>query len=391
MEKVLAESLQEISSKTHEDCGIKTYHVPHHFRRIYIETPGILELQEIMKFSTYSHLVSRATRIFDDINRNFLHGTSIPDVPHPGSWVRIIPSCIYKDDLALVVPSPSEGDVVSITLVPRFDVSQNKKRKSNGLLARAASAPPAALLDPEFLAKFPPNENNIHSIGPRKFHRTGLELLRTPTLHVLKNEPRPTEAELFLFQSCFERLDLSYVTEDLIRRAVNEALRKESRWFWHTGDRVRVLEGAFMGMLGSIHEIDEVNGTAVFEFGSGEPTRIEVSMEDLERRFLLGDQVRVALGKNKGRTGSIIKTTDKIGTIVEGMANQMTQVTILFILYHLLIIVPARSAITLSRELYFRSFLYHKSSSGCFIHEQPQTISRTRGCERPPNDRRTRT
>jgi ribosomal protein L24 len=346
MEKILAESLLEISRKTHEECGIKTYHVPYHPRRIYIESPGILEIQQFMKFSAYGSLVSRATRIFDDINRDFLHGTSIPDVPCPGSWVRIIPAGIYKGDLALVVITPSEGDVVNIVVVPRLDVSQNKKRKYNGLFARAASAP--ALLDPEFLAKFPPNENFIHLIGSRAFHRTGLEILKAPAAHVLKIEPRPTEAELFLFRSCLARLDKSYISDDLIWRAVNEAFRNESRWLWHTGDRVRILGGAFVDTSCSIYEIDEANRTAIVEFGSPNLTRVEVSMEDLEREFLVGDQVRVALGKNKGRTGSIIEITDNVGTIVEGMANQPTEVTPPSILLHLLIIIPAPSAIAVS-------------------------------------------
>jgi ribosomal protein L24 len=339
MEKILGESLLDISRKTHEDCGIKIYNVPHHPRRIYIETPGILEIQEIMKFSAYGHLVSRATRIFDDINRNFLHGTN--DAPCAGSWVRILPACLYKDNLALVVSTPREGDVVSITVVPRFDVSQNKKRKSSGLLAKAASAPPAALLDREFLAKFPPNEYNIHCIGSRLFHRSGLEVLRASSALILKNEPRPTGAELILFQSCLERLDLNYDTEELIWRAVNEALRNESRRLWHTGDRVRVLEGAFVGMSCSIHEIDELNQSVIVDFDSPNLTRAEVSMEDLERNFFVGDQVRVALGKNKGRTGSIIEITDNVGTIVEGPANQLIEVTLPSIHLHLLIILSS--------------------------------------------------
>jgi ribosomal protein L24 len=346
MEKILAESLLEISRKTHEDCGIMTYHVPHHPRRIYIETPGILEIQEFMKFSAYGHLVTHATRILDDINRDFLHGTSIPDVPCPGSWVRIIPAGIYKGDLALVVFRPKEGDVVSITVVPRFDISQSKKRKGSGLFARVAPAP--ALLDPEFLAKFPLNENNIHPVGSRMFHRTGLEVLQAPTAHVLEIEPRPTEAELFLFQSCFERLDITYNTENLIWRAVNEAFRNESKWLWRIGDRVRIMEGAFVGTSCSIHEIDEANRTAVVEFGLPEPTRVEVTMEDLEREFHVGDQVRVALGKNKGRTGSIVEITDKVGTIVEGKANQLTEVIPPSIFLRLLIIIPAPSAIAVS-------------------------------------------
>ena len=47
MEKLLAESLLDISRKTHESSGIKTYHVPHLPRRVYIESPGIVEIQEI--------------------------------------------------------------------------------------------------------------------------------------------------------------------------------------------------------------------------------------------------------------------------------------------------------------------------------------------------------
>ena len=145
-----------------------------------------------------------------------------------------------------------------------------------------------------------------------------------------------------MFQSCFERLDITYDTENLIRNAVNKAFHNESRWLWRTGDRVRILRGNFMHKSCSIHEIDEANRTAIVEFGSPKPTLVEVSMEDLEREFLVGDQVRVALGKSKGRTGSIVEITDNtFGTIVEGTANQLIEVTPPSILLHLLIIIPS--------------------------------------------------
>ena len=166
LEKIIAERLLEISQKTHEDCGIKTHHVPYLPHHIYIEAPGILEIQELMKFSAYGYLVSRAAHILDDIDRNFLHSTRVPDVPCPGSWVRIIQAGIYKGDLALVLLTPSEGDIVPIVVVPRFDVSQNKKRKGNGL-------PAPALLDPTYVAKFPSDKDNLHIIGSRMFHRNG--------------------------------------------------------------------------------------------------------------------------------------------------------------------------------------------------------------------------
>jgi hypothetical protein len=188
METILAESFLEISRKTHEDMEIKTYHIPFLPRRIYIEAPGIAVIQQIMKFSAYYHLVSRATRILDDIDRTFLHSTSAPDVPCTGSWVRIIQPGIYKGDLALVLSSPSEGpsDIVTIAVVPRFTVSKKRRGKR----------PAPALLHPQFVEAFPSHGNNMHLIQSRIFHANGLEYLQAPSTHALKVEPRPSEAEL---------------------------------------------------------------------------------------------------------------------------------------------------------------------------------------------------
>ena len=68
---------------------------------------------------------------------------------------------------------------------------------------------------------------------------------------------------------------------------------------------------------------------------------VEVSMEDLERQFLVGDQVHVALGENKGRTGSIIEISNDVGTIIKGTAHQLIEVTPPSILLHLLIILSS--------------------------------------------------
>ena len=338
MEKLLAESLLDISRKTHESSGIKTYHVPHLPRRVYIESPGIVEIQEFMKFSADGRLVSRATRILDDFNRDFLHSTNIPDVPCPGSWVRIIQAGIYKGDLALVL-MPSEGDIRSIAVVPRFNSSQNKKRKGSGSLTRAA--PISALLDSNIVAKFPSNEHNTFLIGSRMFHRSGLEFLQAPGAHALEIERCPSETELSLFQSALERFTVADKTEELIRRAVNKAFRNLSRRLWRSGDRVRILNGTFIDEMCSICEIDEANQIVIVELCSRESTCFEVNIEDLERHFRVGDQVRVAFWRNKGSWGSIIEINDKIGTIVEGTAKQLNEVFSPSILIHLLIILPS--------------------------------------------------
>jgi len=320
METILAEGLSKISQKIHGYSAIKTYHIPFLPRRLYIEAPGIAEIQEFMKFSAYHHLVSCATRVLDDIDRGFLHSTSKPDVPSTGSWVRIIQPGIYKGDLAVVYNTPSTGDIVLIAVVPRF---RNKKRKGKG---NARPAP--ALLDPKFVAQFPPDKYNIYFIESRKFTPNGLEFLWVASAHGLKIEPRPSEAELLLFQSSLGVLDDTFELDLVIQRAVKKAFCNKSRRLWRMGDRVRIVEGALVDTLCSIHEIDEDNRSVVVEFDSPKPTRVEVSLEEVERQFLVGDQVCVALGENKGRTGSIVEMNDGVGTIVERTANEVIEVSL---------------------------------------------------------------
>ena len=113
---------------------------------------------------------------------------------------------IYKGDLALVLFTPSKGDIVTITVVPRFNPS--KKRKSNARVA-------PALLDPKFMAKFLPNENKIYIIGSHMFYPNRLESLQVPSAHALKIKPHPSEAELLLFQSSLMPLNAIYETPSL--------------------------------------------------------------------------------------------------------------------------------------------------------------------------------
>ena len=80
------------------------------------------------------------------------------------------------------------------------------------------------------------------------FHSIGPEILQAPSAHTLKTKPHPCEVELFLFQSCFDQQP-THTEIEVIWRAMKKAFHNESRRLWHTGDRVKILEGAFMGML----------------------------------------------------------------------------------------------------------------------------------------------
>ena len=71
MERLLATSLAEVAKNRDLD-PFQIHHVPYFAHRLYIEAPGIHEIQEVLKFSTCSHLAFRGVRVFDDTKRSWL-------------------------------------------------------------------------------------------------------------------------------------------------------------------------------------------------------------------------------------------------------------------------------------------------------------------------------
>ena len=198
------------------------------------------------------------------------------------------------------------------------------------------------------MVKFPANKDDVHSIGSRNFTSNGLEFLWVASAHGLKIEPRPSKAELFLFHSSFGIVDKTFELDLVVQHAVNKAFHSRSRRSWCLGDRVQIVEGAFVDTMCHIHEIDEENQSIIVKLNLPILTCMDISLEDLEQQFLVGDQVRVMLGENKGRTGSIVEINDSVGTIVEQMANKVIEVnlTVFFFIYYLFCPVPVPIALS---------------------------------------------
>ena len=108
------------------------------------------------------------------------------------------------------------------------------------------------------------------------------------------------------------------------------------------------MEGAFVDMTCYICEIDKENQSVIVELNLPIPTHMDVSLEDLEWQFLVGDQVCVALGENKGRMGSIVEINDGVGTIVKRTANKVIEVnpTVFFFIYYLFCLVSVPIALS---------------------------------------------
>ena len=232
------------------------------------------------------------------------------------------------------------GHIITIAVIPCF---WDKKRKGKG-----NARPAQALLDPTFVAKFPANKDDVHSIGSHNFTSNGQEFLWVANTHGPKIEPRPSEAELFLFHSSFGIVDKTFKLDLVVQHAVNKAFHNESRRLWRLGDQVQIVEGAFVDMTCYIHEIDEENRSVVVKLDLLIPTHMDVSLEDLEQQFLVGDQVCVMLGANKGRMGSVVEINDGVSTIIEQTANKVIEVnlTVFFFIYYLFCPVPVPIALS---------------------------------------------
>lgn len=203
--------------------GIRVHRLPQLPRRLYVEGPSLGEVQRLM---TYSQLTyhGRGIRVIDNVDRKWLQGDIIPLILPPATWVKITDRGLYKNDLALVVESPSQGDVVTLAVVPRF--SQNSKKRK-----RRGTKPDPVRLDPESLAQLPFKEN-FHRSGLRRFHPNGLEFLLAPAAHTLYIENNPPEEELRPFEEAISlqfRHDIDRLILDAVKSAYDRKVRDVAR------------------------------------------------------------------------------------------------------------------------------------------------------------------
>ena len=75
-------------------------------------------------------------------------------------WVQITDCGLYQNDLALIVESPRQGDVITLTVVPCFNQNERKRRKKD-------TRPSPVLLNAESLAHLP-FKDNFHKSGVTK-------------------------------------------------------------------------------------------------------------------------------------------------------------------------------------------------------------------------------
>lgn len=322
--------------------GIRVHRLPQLPRRLYVEAASLREVQRLMTYSQSTYH-GRGIRVIDDVDRKWLQGDNLSSFP-PATWIKITDRGLYQNDLALVVESPREGDVVTLAVVPRFSQNQRKRR-------RKGTRPNPMRLNAESLARLQFREN-FYRLGSRRFHSSGLEFLLAPATHTLKLEHNPSDEQLRLFEQSIpiynpseERLRLFEQSvslqctgkqhgidiDRLLLDAVKSAYHRKVREIWRVGDQMRIRGGEFIGWRGHLVEIDLTSESALVSVlapESPKPIHVHIALANLQRYFEIGDVVRVVVGMEKGRKGSITSIEDEVVTIVELSFEAVVEVSI---------------------------------------------------------------
>ena len=294
--------------------GIQIYCLPQLPCQLYVEGPSLRLVQHLITYSQSTYH-GGGICVIDDVDRKWLQGNNISLSLPCATWVKITECGLYSNDLALVVESPSQGDIVTLVVVPRF--SQNeKKRKQKGM------RPSPVHLDAESLARLPFKENFYRS-GSRRFHSSGLEFLLAPAAHAVKVENNPPKEQLRLSEQSIslQQNNLNWLLLDAIKLAYYQKVQDT----WHIGDRMQICSREFIGWQGYLVKIKSSSQCAlVLVYGpqSLEPIRVHIPLANLEQYFEIGDVIRVVIGMEKGWKGSIISIENEAATILLELSSE---------------------------------------------------------------------
>ncbi|CAA7271052.1 unnamed protein product [Cyclocybe aegerita] len=245
---------------------------PHFPGRIFVEVGDAAKAKQLAK--DIAELDPTNLRIVPRDNMTRTLAIHSPRLLQPQSWVRVrstFPALkLYQDDLALVTRHDTLGRI-DVWLLPR---------PSLGHTASTGRPPQRLVLG----GKNPP------------FSAQGYMVFKSLERTVFQPAV-PTVEELEQFRECQALEDGTYHR--------THALIAHARLAVH--DRVRILRGAFRGLLGVIMSV-QAHQTEVF-IPSQDLTDI-FSFLELRKVFQVGDSVRVVSGEHRANTGWVVELVE---------------------------------------------------------------------------------
>ncbi|MCO5555855.1 hypothetical protein L7F22_009400 [Adiantum nelumboides] len=261
----------------------------------------------------------------------------------PGGYVRF-KSGKYAGDLAQVIDTSENGELVGVRFIPRLDLDpkedeiivdrNGKKRKKSG--RSVADRPPQRFFNAEEVRK--------------KFRTDGITR-RDANTFIFRNQTyingyceddvsarrliteniNPTLDEISRFtgesingssggagsmgQSGLVNLNL---LADATQRKADIVLRKD--------DHVEVFEGEQSGVEGVIETVEADVVTIRLTLSDLEDQTIEVPIRSVRKKFRPGDHIKVITGKHRDETGLVVKVEDNVTTFLSDLSLQEVSV-----------------------------------------------------------------
>ncbi|KAG1863910.1 hypothetical protein F4604DRAFT_1683524 [Suillus subluteus] len=256
----------------------------------------------------YSHssCVSKWERISEQDAEALEHSTL--KFPNP-SWVRI-KGGKYKGDIAYVFDPDQTNKFVAVLIPPR-DFPYPMPKGSASLFDRSRIPANQAMTDitrgGDVVGLKFKGEEYYGGLLKKNFHRYIIEQVSIPHLDDIRLHR----------QSGF---DLAFV---------KQAENAFSMHILRSGDCVRLIQGEFPSEIGTTLSVDHTSGGSVhLEIEvDGVRSEIEARLQDVERVWRVGDEVRVVAGVHLGVQGHIIQKTGEIFDVCQHTTNEQIQVS----------------------------------------------------------------
>jgi ribosomal protein L24 len=230
------------------------------------------------------------------------------ELPHP-AWLRIR-SGEYRGDMAQTFEQSPNGLIEVLIVARRFPYTM--PRGSRALIERSRlpndTTVSDIIRDDAVVGWKYKGESYYMGLLLKAFHRDRLEHIASPhiddiRLHLESGWNKPfLQATLVTFSLQFLRV----------------------------GDWARVLKGSLRGELGQVISTDHTFGTVGLESAlDGRLKEIEISLQDVERVFRIGDPVRVVAGSYLGLQGHIIQMDGPTFQICQDGTNEQVNINYL--------------------------------------------------------------
>ncbi|KAJ3049133.1 transcription elongation factor spt5 [Rhizophlyctis rosea] len=231
-----------------------------------------------------------------------------------GQWVRVKRG-VYQGDLGKVQDISEGGDMITVRLIPRFDLDKGPKDQSNKRKKFDARPP----------QKVVPMEEYKHDMR-RDRGGPGLWIFRGEKLDAkgyLEKEFKLSGLDVEGISPSLDELSkfegASNDGGDTLERLANARLGGAQ---FTAGETVEVTSGDLMHTTGTVQSVTGTVVTVLADAQWGLRAPFEVEAHTLRKKFKAGDFVRVANGTHKDETGMVVDVQDNIVTVLTDTGRQ---------------------------------------------------------------------